>query len=139
MHEWTAAIQIRAMSLLLTSLLVSGPISAHHDSYACIARDRSVSVEGIVEDIRFEDPHVVLTIKTDRSIVVTVEWRPVWELANRWGITRDILRRGDRIYVRGSPYECEQNRMAVLVEIRRLEDGWFWTAAAPRAFHEDEN
>lgn len=117
--------------LLIAALVVCCPLRAHHDAYACIARDRSVIVEGIIEDIRFEDPHVVLTIKTDQSVIVTAEWKTIWELSNRWGITRDVLRRGDRLFVRGSPYECEDNKISLVVEVRRVEDGWTWIETAP--------
>lgn len=119
------------IALLVAVLVVCSPLRAHHDAYACLVRDRSVTVEGLIDDIRFEDPHVVLTIKTDLSIVVTAEWRTIWELSNRWGITREFLRRGDRVLVRGSPYDCEENRMSIIVEVRRLEDGWSWNVPAP--------
>lgn len=104
------------------------PLAAHHNDYACLARDRTVTIEGVVDAIEFSDPHVVLTIRTENSVIVTAEWRALWELANGWGITRDILRTGDRVAVRGAPYTCEVNRLSLITEVRRLADGWSWTA-----------
>ena len=114
--------------LLVACLLMLSPAEAHHEAYACIERDVTVTVIGLIEDVRYDDPHVVLSIRTDQSIVVTAEWRAPWELANRLGITRELLQRGDRIAVRASPYDCEPNRIALIVELRRIADGWSWSA-----------
>jgi hypothetical protein len=120
--------QTLRLYLLVMMLAIAGPLRAHHNDYACIARDRSVTVEGVLEDIQYQDPHVVLKVKTADSTIVTASWRTLWELSNRWGITEGILRRGDRILLRGSPLECESNSLSLIVEVRRLEDGWTWSA-----------
>ena len=115
-----------SLCLLAASLLLCYPVDAHHDGYVCVARDKTVTVEGVIEEFQFVDPHVVLIVRTDDSTVVTAEWMTMWQLSNGWGITQQILRQGDRVVVRGSPYECEENRISLLTEVRRLDDGWSW-------------
>lgn len=121
------------IGVVAASLGTSISVSAHHNASVCLARDRTVVVEGVVDAIQFADPHVVMTIRVEDSVLVTAEWQSSWQLANGWGITRDILRIGDRVAVRGSPYTCEDNRISMITEVKRLADGWSWTAI-PRGF-----
>ena len=103
-------------------------VDAHHNGYVCVARGKSVTVEGEIEAFQFSDPHVVLMIRTDDSTVVTAEWMTMFQLSNGWGITKEILRPGDRVVVRGSPYACEENKISLIAAVRRLDDGWSWSS-----------
>ena len=88
---------------LILLLLPWASLQAHHYGRACLARDKTITVVGEIVEIQFSDPHVVIRLKTDQSIVVTAEWLSMWELSNGWGITSQILRQGERLVVRGSP------------------------------------
>jgi hypothetical protein len=121
--------RLRQYCILAGALFVCAPLGAHHNAFACLARDTTVTIEGVVKEFRFENPHAILTITAANGSVVTAEWLTIFELSNGWGITREFLGQGDRVVVRGSPYLCETNRISLLSEVRRLDDGWSWTSS----------
>ena len=101
------------------------PVYAHH-SYAAYLEDQTVTVEGTVESVRFANPHVLMTMRTDAGEIDTIEWQNIIQLRHG-NVGPDTLKAGDRIIVIASPARDASSHMLSLVrEIRRPADGWRW-------------
>lgn len=112
-------------ALVLATMLVATRADAHH-SYAAYLEEQPVTIEGTIETVRFANPHVLFTMRTDASDVYTVEWQNLVQLRHgKVGPT--TLNAGDRIVVIASPSrDPEAHRLSLVREIRRPADGWRW-------------
>jgi hypothetical protein len=119
----------RWATLLIGSAVCAGA-QAHH-SYAQFDRCRSVSIEGVIDELLWANPHVVVTIKQADSSSYRVEW---WDLQRlvREGIATESLNVGDRVVVTGSAHrDPELHVMTLITEIRRPTDNWAWVRPSP--------
>ena len=111
--------------LILLSVLTAGSAYAHH-SYGAYYEDQTVTIEGTLETIRFANPHVMMTIRTDASVVYTAEWQNLIQLRHG-NVGPDTLKAGDRLVVIASPpRDPSSHTITLLREIRRPSDGWRW-------------
>ena len=100
-----------------------------------------MSIAGVVEEIDFVNPHVVMRVRADDGSAYTIEWGNVIQMT-RTGVTRDTVKKGDRLIVTGSPHrDPARHLLTLLSEIRRPADGWQWTkpgsaqaGTAPKGF-----
>ena len=113
------------LGLIVATTVGGGSASAHH-SYGAYFENETVSVEGTIETIRFANPHVVLTLRTDASAVYTLEWQNLVQLRHG-NVGPTTLKAGDRVIVSGSPpRDPASHTITLLREIRRPADGWLW-------------
>jgi len=87
------------LAALLGTMLVGMPIQAHH-GYSAFERENTVTIEGNIEEIKYMNPHSILTLKTTDSLIYTVEWLSLAQL-RRAGIDYDTLRIGDHVVLSG--------------------------------------
>src|SRR5204862_6873683 len=66
-------------AVAVAAALVTTRADAHH-SYVAYVEDQTVSIEGTIESVRFANPHVLVTIRTDASEVYTIEWQNLVQL-----------------------------------------------------------
>lgn len=115
----------------LVILLGGGLISAHH-GYASYDRQRTLTIEGVLERIVYENPHTVLTVRTASGQEYVATWGSLAQL-RRGGVAVGTLKAGDYIVVSGNPHVgADDHTMMPLVEIRRPSDGWVWSRQMPR-------
>ena len=103
------------------------PAAAHHSLSGVYDSSNPVTVEGVVVQFHFVNPHPYLTVAVQAADGRTTEWR--MEMDNRFelegiGMTSRTLGRGDRIKATGS----RGYRDASSLYLRRLDrpsDG-FW-------------
>jgi hypothetical protein len=118
------------------ALLAGAPSTLAHHGYPDFhdPSERTVAVEGVLEALRFVDPHVTLTIRTADDVLYEVAWQaPAWIEAVT-GATADTFRSGDRLVVVGAPALDPARRDVTLVrEVRRPADGWRWVSQVPFA------
>jgi len=101
---------VRHLGLLLTTLLVSSGLSAHHGA-GVYDREQTVSRTGTVTQFQFVNPHVLIYIAVDEKDGKTVEWSGELTSPNRlarmglgdvkWH--KDLLKPGDVVTLTGSP------------------------------------
>ena len=115
---------------IVTALCIVVPLDhrlgAHHSLAGVYDSSKPVSVEGVVSEFHFVNPHPFVTVTAKGDGGRAVEWR--LELDNRYeleaiGMTSRTLLRGDRITAKGSRAR-EGNGMYVL-RLDRAADG-FW-------------
>jgi Family of unknown function (DUF6152) len=88
---------------------------AHHSVSAWFDTTATTEVEGVVTDFRWQNPHVVFTMR-----VAGAEGEALWEIETlsisgigRWGITREMFGVGDRLRVAGNPARRGANNIFV--------------------------
>jgi hypothetical protein len=122
--------RIALTTLGLITVLAAGP-SAHH-GHPDFAADRNATIEGTIESIAFQNPHVLIRLRTDDSTVYLVEWRAAGALRQPIGtgtspVTKNTLAAGDRIIVTGNPSrDASLHAIAAVKQVYRPHDGWRW-------------
>jgi hypothetical protein len=123
--------------LMLTPLIVaalSAPASAHHSFAAFYFEDQSVSIEGVVTEFHYVNPHawVYISARDVEGIQRTVgaEWSNPARLAQAQ-IRKDTLKPGDHVIITGSPSRDTQDYKIHLKRIVRQADGWTWAGRQP--------
>lgn len=113
------------LALLVTAgILVPGSISAHH-SFAIYDFETQIPFTGVIETIKFRNPHMAMTLKHTREdgtteIINFPEGAPANMLA-RLGLRPEMVKPGTRITAVGSPNRENPNRYFLRKII--LEDG----------------
>jgi hypothetical protein len=120
---------------LLAGMLDTTVLRAHH-AHPDFALDRSARVEGTVVSVQFQNPHVLIRLRTADSTVYMAEWQGAQFLqshpelvSERMPVRSTTLKIGDRVAIVGAPSRDIALRGLVnLKEVRRLDDGWVWQA-----------
>jgi hypothetical protein len=116
----------RTLLALVVAVTVTGRAAGAHHSYGAYFEDQTITIEGTIDSIRFANPHVVLTLRTDSAQVYTLEWQNLIQLRHG-NVGPTTLKAGDRIRVIGSPPRDPSSHMITLLrEINRPSDGWLW-------------
>jgi hypothetical protein len=106
--------------------LAAGPAAeAHHSIAGYFDLSRETTIDGVVAEFQFINPHPVLVVDVRRG-GASERWE--LELDNRFelagiGFTDTTLRPGDRVVVSGSPAHREPRRM-YLQRLDRPADGF---------------
>ena len=98
-------IVIRALWLCI-AVVFSMAARAHHSVSAWFDRDGRQEIEGVVTEIRWENPHVRWFMRAPTGSGAEGTWE-IETLSvsgiSRWGINEELLRVGDRVRVSGWP------------------------------------
>lgn len=128
--------KLRILSLAVGLALVVTAVHAHHSIAGAYDSNREVTVEGIVAEFRFVNPHPFVTVEVKTSSGEVQQWKV--EMDNRSeladvGMTKDTLKPGDRIVVRGNPAN-EQPQSLYIRKLDRPADGFRYeqVGASPR-------
>jgi hypothetical protein len=128
-----------ALAIVFAALLAVAAVDAHH-SHGDFALDRDVTLSGTIESVHFQNPHVLLVVRTANATFYTAEWQSAGWLqshpelvgAGAAPVTSTTLRAGDRVVIVGSPPRDGTLRAVVnLKEVRRPSDGWLWSCRHP--------
>ena len=91
---------------LIIGLATSGIADAHHSIAGAYDSTQQVTIEAVISNFQFVNPHPFLVVDGKRGGGTTQQWK--LELDNRReltqiGMTGDTLKPGDRIVVTGYP------------------------------------
>lgn len=113
---------MRKLLLAVTFNIATGflilPVSAvaHHSVAAWFDQSRMTEIEGELLELRWQNPHVLFTIRTTNEAGADT----LWDIetftvsgVRRWGITPDLLTVGERFRVAGNPSRRSENGMFV--------------------------
>jgi hypothetical protein len=125
----------RILVAVLGAIVLAGTsvVWAHH-GYATFFKptDRTVAIEGDLENLLYANPHVVMEIRAADSTIYTVTWQ-----ASRWvernaGVTRTTFKVGDHLIITAAPSRDPASHEVTQVrEVRRPRDGWMWRSTTP--------
>ena len=112
--------QRRVFSIVVASALLGVATQAHHSISAVYDDTQRVTIEGVVTQFQFVNPHPLVVMDVKDSAGNAQQWRlemdTLRELADI-GLTSDTLKPGDRLVITGSP----ARRQPQSLYIRRLE------------------
>jgi hypothetical protein len=114
--------------VLLSLLWIVVPVvsAVAHHGYAEYDRGSMVTLEGAVKKVVWANPHVTLTLDTDKQGEYSVEWGSVAQLTQQ-GMYTAAIKAGDHVAVTGAVNKNPEKRIITLLrEIRRPSDGWRW-------------
>jgi len=78
--------------------------AAHHSFSVAFDEQRPVSVEGVVTEVKWENPHSWIFVETKRPDGATEQWRFETQPPNtlrRTGVTAALLKPGARVTLKG--------------------------------------
>ena len=93
------------------ALLLVGSASAHH-SYAMFEVDKTVSLTGTVKSWQWTNPHTWLVMMAADAANKEVEWQVEGSsptILHRYGVTRDLVKAGDKVTVVVHPLKSGGN------------------------------
>jgi hypothetical protein len=117
--------KITIKNIAFTALLsLACQVSAHH-SFAIYDFETQVPFDGVVETLKFRNPHISMTMKVindkgEEEIIEFVEGAPA-NMMVRNGIRPDMLKPGSKIHAVGSPLIEDPSKY--FLRSIRTEDG----------------
>jgi hypothetical protein len=115
-------------ALTLGVAVANGSVALAHHSFAAIYSPGSQTIEGVVVQFQFRDPHsfIHVSVRTpDGDVRYEVEWRGAAQLT-RQGVTRLTLSPGDYLIITGNPSRTPQDHWLRASSLRRPQDGFAW-------------
>jgi len=107
-----------AFALAVVSLAISTPATAHHSAAVAYDINRTISVKGVISEVKWENPHTWIFVETKDESGKTVKWGFEGKVPNqliRLGITPSVLKPGAEVTVTGHPArDASQNYCEVL-------------------------
>ena len=90
--------------LLLFSVLLAGPAAAHHSFATHYDASNVVEISGVLSDVKMRNPHSFFEVDVVNEAGETETWEVeahAIPILRRLGITRDTLKVGDEVTIRG--------------------------------------
>jgi hypothetical protein len=125
---------------VIATLLATVVLHAHH-SHPDVLVDQEATIQGTIESVQFENPHVIFKLRTADLILFTIEWQSASWLANQprvfvtpipGPVTSDTLKVGDHVIVTGvPPRDSTRHELVNLKAVSRPADNWLWTCRRP--------
>lgn len=107
-------------------VLLSGVLLSAHPSYTAFDRNRTVTLTGTVEHVRYANPHVVLTLRVPGEPPLTVTWGSLSQLAYA-GVTAKMLRVGEQLTISGSrALDPARHELTLISRVEDPAHGWRW-------------
>jgi hypothetical protein len=111
------------------ALAVAIPVHAHHAFAASYFEEQTITIEGDVVELDYQNPHAWVHVSAPDSSGRMQKYGAEWSNPGRLrqqGIMKDTLRPGDRVIVTGSPSRDPDTYRLHLKRIERPADGWKW-------------
>lgn len=94
------------LTVLVSIQMAVSPAYAHHSIAPHYDTERSITIEGIVTEFKFVNPHAFLYIDVEQADGSLANWSCEMQAAvilRHSGWTQDLIRRGERIVLNGMP------------------------------------
>jgi hypothetical protein len=106
-HSVGVALRIRGLclSVLMVAAWHAQPLSAHH-SFAMYDNGKQVTIEGVVKELQWTNPHVWIQVLVPNASGGQDEWSVECTSVNfmmRRGFTKHTIKAGDKISVTLTP------------------------------------
>jgi len=106
-------------------LVTAVPSNAHHSISRHYHRNQSVTLEGIVTEVVFQNPHASIHLEvqddSEEATVWILEWDDISDL-RRQDVSSDTIRIGDEVIITGNPAREATNSLYIKT-IYRPADG----------------
>ena len=121
---------------VISLLFVTLPVAAHH-SQAIYDRQNTITIEGVVTDYRWTNPHTYLYVEVQNDAGGTVVWPiegQVTAILRRLGWDSDTFAPGDHVTVVAHPSRDSARMMALLVSAEKAGVTFVGTTEALHIF-----
>ena len=112
--------------LIFLILLLPAMVSAHHSFLSIYDQNEVTTVDGVVTEVWFENPHSRVYIEANNADGSKTVWESETYPRNilvRRGWNHDDLKEGDAVVMTGRKARNGTNRMQMLT-LTRPSDGW---------------
>jgi len=116
---------------VLVGIGMAGMVDAHHSIAAMYAREKSITLTGVVTRFEFVNPHPIVHLEATREGGNKESWTLEWSSKSRLdarGFTAETLRPGDEIVVSGGPAR-DGSRALFVGQLKRPADGFEYTSS----------
>ena len=119
-----------ALAVVVAAISMSVVTAYAHHSFTATYDERStIQIEGTLVQFMFRNPHAwVHVMAPDETGEIQrwgVEWGGAGQLAGQ-GVTRDSLRPGDQLIIRGNPGRNPADHRVRMLSLLRPSDGFGW-------------
>jgi len=124
---------------ILTSLFAigmalgwSGTAAAHHSFAATYLVDETSTIEGMMKEFLWRNPHSFVRVEAPDEKGVMQVWSIEWgggAQLSQSHVTRETLKPGDHVIVTGNPGRDPQEHRLRMKSITRPSDGFKWEGA----------
>jgi len=106
-------------------LATAVPSNAHHSISRHYNRNQSITLEGVVTEVVFQNPHASIHLEvqngSEKAIGWVLEWDDIGDL-RRQDVSSDTIRIGDEVVITGNPARAVTNSLYIKT-IYRPADG----------------
>ena len=102
------------------SLLSAVPAAAHHSAAVAYDINKTISVKGVISQVRWENPHTWIFIDAKDDAGNIVKWGFEGKVPNqliRLGITPSVLKPGVEVTVTGHPARDASQKFCEVLEV----------------------
>ena len=107
-------------ALVLVGTAPAGSASAHHSAAVAYHVDREITVQGIVTEVKWENPHTWVYVEAKDASGKVVQWSfegAVPNLLYRRGVTPAVLKPGVRVTVKAHPARDASRNAGEMTEV----------------------
>ena len=111
---------LRMFALAAAVLLFTIPAHAHHSAAVAYDINKTVTVDGVISQVRWENPHTWIFVETKDANGKTVKWGFEGKVPNlliRTGITPSVLKPGLQVTITGHPARDTSQKLGEVVEV----------------------
>lgn len=115
--------------VLGSALLFAATIQAHHSQAAQYDRSKQVTIEGIIVQFQFRNPHSFLHVEAPDETGQVQRWSIEWGGAAQLtlqGVQRHTLKYGDVVIITANPSRTPNDHKLQIVALKRPSDGFGW-------------
>ena len=123
----------RILLLCASAVLLAGgaQVFAHHSFTAAYDSTKRVTIEGVVKEFVWRNPHSYVRIDVTTKEGTTESWTLEWGSSNqlsaaKFPVTRTTIKAGDKIVANGEPGRDAEARRVRIFTLKRPVDGWEW-------------
>ena len=113
------------LAVCIAWLLPAIPVSAHHSAAVAYDLDKYITLEGVITEVKWENPHTWIYVDVRDASGTVVKWAFEGAVPNqlyRRGVTPALLKAGMQITIKGHPARDPSRQVGELHEVV-LQDG----------------
>lgn len=106
--------------VVIACALLSGPVSAHHAASVAYHVDKTITVEGVVTEVKWENPHTWVYVEAKDATGKVVRWSFEGAVPNqlyRRGVTPAVLKPGVRVTIKAHPARDASRNAGEMTEV----------------------
>jgi hypothetical protein len=107
-------------ALAVVSAVIAAPAAAHHSAAVAYDVDKTISVKGVISEVKWVNPHTWIFVDAKDEAGKAVKWGFEGKVPNqliRLGITPSVLKPGIEVTVTGHPARDASQNYCEVVEV----------------------